>query len=459
MADEDPERQIPPRLLLPSPYPREDCKTLLTIQGGPSAVRTGSKAFGAWWVLHWVHLQTARIAFVKKPSRGVPVFKTGFGHEELEAVAEVFQSGWLGPGPKVAEFEEAFARELGAPHAVAVNSGTAALHLVCLAMGLGPGDEVLVPAITFVATAHAPAFCGASIVFVDVDPKTCNLDPEDLRRKISPRSRAVIPVHYGGHPADMRNIWAEARKHGLRVIEDAAHACGSRYRDRPVGGLPDSFATCFSFNAVKNLSTGDGGMITTHRKDLAEKLRRLRWMGIDKDTFERSAGRLDPQQDPDTAAYEWFYEVTELGHRYIMNDITAALGLAQLRKLPGMQARRQELAGRYGEALGELQWLEVPREAPFMRSSWHLYVVKTPHREELRAHLRERGIASSVHYFPVHLHPYYHSPAATILPVAEQLWKELLTIPFHHNLENSEVERVLGAVRSFDCLTQKRNAV
>ena len=202
----------------------------------------------------------ARITSVKKPCQGVPVFRTRFGSEELEAVQEVFQSGWLGPGPRVAEFEEAFAREVDAPHAIAVNSGTAALHLVCLALGLGPGDEVLVPAITFVATAHAPAFCGASIVFVDVDPQTCNLDPEDLRRKIGPRSRGVIPVHYAGHPAVMQDIWAEAERHGLWVIEDAAHACGSRYRDRAVGGMPESAAACFSFNAVKNLSTGDGGI-------------------------------------------------------------------------------------------------------------------------------------------------------------------------------------------------------
>ena len=393
---------------------------------------------------------------MKKPCQGVPVFRTRFGSEELEAVQEVFQSGWLGPGPRVAEFEEAFAREVDAPHAIAVNSGTAALHLVCLALGLGPGDEVLVPAITFVATAHAPVFCGASIVFVDVDTQTCNLDPEDLRRKIGPRSRGVIPVHYAGHPAVMQDIWAEAERHGLWVIEDAAHACGARYRDRAVGGMPESAAACFSFNAVKNLSTGDGGMITTHRRDLAEKLRRLRWMGIDRGTFERAAADSPRRGGSDPAAYEWYYEVTELGQRYVMNDITAALGLAQLRKLVLMQARRQELAGRYSEALGELEWLEIPREPSSTRSSWHLYVVKTGFREELRSHLRDSGIASSVHYLPLHLHPFYRKQQAVSLPVSERLWKELLTIPFHHNLEDSEVERVLEGVRSFDCPPGKR---
>ena len=202
----------------------------------------------------------------------IQVFKPSLGERELNALRDVFASGWIGLGPKTAEFERKFAAFVGAKHAVAVNSATAALHLSCLVLGLGPGDEVLVPTITFVSTAHAPAYCGATPVFVDVDPQTLNIDLEDLERKITPRSRAVIPVHFGGHACPMDEIHNVVRRHCLAVIEDASHAAGSWYRSRRIGSLPETDLTCFSFQAVKNLPVGDGGMITTNRDDLVPAL-------------------------------------------------------------------------------------------------------------------------------------------------------------------------------------------
>ena len=204
----------------------------------------------------------------------IQVFKPSLGDEELEALRDIFASGWIGLGPKTAEFEKRFAEYVGAKHAVAVNSATAALHLACLALGVGPGDEVLVPAITFISTAHAPSYCGATVVFVDVDPQTLIMDVADLKRKITPRTKAIIPVHFGGHAAPMEQIWEIAETHKLLVIEDAAHACGTEYKGKKVGGLDRSHATCFSFHAVKNLATGDGGMITFSRDDLVRKLSR-----------------------------------------------------------------------------------------------------------------------------------------------------------------------------------------
>ena len=308
----------------------------------------------------------------------IPVLRPGYGQEELDAVKEVFQSGWLGPSPKTAEFEKAFGRFVGVPHSIAVSSGTVALHLTCRALGLGSGDEVLVPSLTFASTAHAPSYCGSTVVFVDSDEEICNLDPDDLRKKITNRSKAIIPVHYGGHPADLDEIWAIAEENGLWVIEDAAHACGAEYRGSRVSGLKGTHATCFSFNALKNLSTGDGGMVATPSASLAEKIRQLRWMGIDKSTFERSSGlRADSSSENRPVGYQWFYNLEHLGYRYSMNDISAAIGLVQLGKLEGMQAIRRRMARRYAEAFSDLEWLRIPVEKEDTRSGWHLYPVKT----------------------------------------------------------------------------------
>ncbi len=381
----------------------------------------------------------------------IPVFRPGFDDDVIESLRTVFKSGWLGSGPKSIEFEKAFAAYTRSEYAVALNSGTAALHLSCLALGLGPGDEVLVPAFTFASTAHAPTYCGADVVFVDIEPETFTMDPTDLEAKITPRSRAVIPVHYGGQPCKMDEIWSIAEAHNLYVIEDAAHACGGSYHGARVGGLEKSKLTCFSFNALKNLSTGDGGMVTTNSPEIAAAIRKLRWMGIDKDTFARESKAEGKGKSSDNVGkYQWFYEINDLGFKYLMNDITATIGLTQLGKLDSGISRRRKMAAVYQQKLDSLTWLKVPKERTGTKSAWHLFPIRTRHRDELRLHLQTLGISSSVHYYPLHMQPFYRNKVGEInLEVTEKAAREVLTIPFHPNLEDSEVERVISAVLDF----------
>jgi perosamine synthetase len=367
----------------------------------------------------------------------IPIFKPSYGKEELAGVKEVFESGWIGMGPKTEEFEQAFAEYVGAKHAIAVNSGTAALHLALAASGIGPGDEVIVPTMTFVSTAHAVVYVGAKPVFCDIDADTLNISPIRCLKEMTARTAAVIPVHYGGHPCRMAAI---SLSHKRIVIEDAAHACGAEYDNLKIGsGLLRTSATCFSFHAVKNLAMGDGGMISTQDGELAAKLRRLRWCGIDKDTWRRTE---------DGKGYGWGYQVAELGYKCHMNDIAAAIGLVQLRKLDAANEKRRRLHIRYGEALNQLSWLEIPVVKSYARPSYHNYVIKTDHRDALHLFLRERGISTGVHYIPLHLQPYYYDPAVR-LPVAERVWKRLLTLPLYPDLSIAEQDLVIEAIHDF----------
>ncbi|HET6201326.1 MAG TPA: GNAT family N-acetyltransferase [Planctomycetota bacterium] len=377
----------------------------------------------------------------------IPVFRPSLGDEEIAAVAEVLRSGWIGLGPKTAAFERAFAESVGARHAVGTASGTAALHLALLGLGVGPGDEVIVPSLTFVSTAHAVRYCGGVPVFADVEEETLCLDPRDVRRKISPRTKAILPVHYGGHPADLDALQALARRHRLLLLEDAAHAAGAEYGGRRVGSPGPSAAVCFSFHAVKNLTTGEGGMVTTDDEGLARRLRELRWMGISRDTWERTKG---------DAVHAWRYEVRSLGWKAHLSDIQAAIGLVQLRKLDAGNARRREIALRYAAALRDLPGVRIPVERPGLRSSWHLYPIRAQRRDDLLAFLKKRGIAPGVHYFPLHLHPYYLETGEKArfagpgtCPVAERAWKELLSLPLYPGLAEAEIEAVVRAVRDF----------
>ncbi len=381
----------------------------------------------------------------------IQVFKPSLGERELAALREVFASGWIGLGPKTAEFERKFAELVGTKHAIAVNSATAALHLSCLVLGLGPGDEVLVPTITFVSTAHAPAYCGATPVFVDVDPVTLNIDLEDLERKITPRTRAVIPVHFGGHACPMDEIHNIARRHYLAVIEDASHAAGSWYRSRRIGSLPETDLTCFSFQAVKNLPVGDGGMITTDRDDLVPVLNQLRWVGIDKSTWDRTEEFLDERQTGTRqyAGYGWYYEVDRLGYKYHMNDISAVIGLVQLEGLDEANAHRRVIAEDYSRAFRDVEWIRCPVEPEYTRSSWHNYVIQTPYRDALNLHLKERMIATGVHYLPIHLQPYYRRQRRVSLPVAERVWTQLLTLPVYPDLTDEDLAYIIKSVREF----------
>ncbi|MCL4465761.1 MAG: DegT/DnrJ/EryC1/StrS family aminotransferase [Chloroflexi bacterium] len=367
----------------------------------------------------------------------IQLFKPSITEEEIQAVAEVLRSGWLGLGPKTAEFERGFAAAFSAPHAVALNSGTAALHLALKVLGIGPGDEVLVPALTFASTAEVVLYVGATPVFVDVEPVTLNISVVDLERKVTERTRAAIVVHYGGHPCELDEIGELARRRGFAVVEDAAHACGATYRDRPIGSI--SSLTCFSFHAVKNLTTGEGGMVTTANEEFDKRLRRLRWMGISKDTW----GRTEKNE-----VYAWRYTVEEVGYKCHMSDIAAALGLVQLRRLGDLNAKRRSLVERYKEHFSDLGWLELPTERDHVRSSWHIFRVALEPRDALIGFLKSKGIAPGVHYYPLHYYPCFRQ-AQVPLPVTESAWKRSISLPLYPDLCENDQDTVIEAVRQF----------
>ena len=365
----------------------------------------------------------------------IQVFKPSMGEEEIAAVAEVLKSGWIGLGPKTAEFEKRFAQYIGVQYAVGVNSATAALDLALKLLHINHGDEVIVPTMTFVSTAHVVAYNLAMPIFADVDPKTLGIDLDDVEKKITPRTKAIIPVHYGGRPVDMEKLKDIAGD--IPIIEDAAHACGGLYKSKKCGSLGD--IGCFSFHAVKNLAMGDGGALTLNNKEMAERAKRLRWLGIDKGTWDRS--EIDK-------SYWWEYFVDEIGLKCHMNDIMAAIGLVQLEKLEEMNARRREIASMYTESFKDLDWIEMPPadESDYI-SSWHIYCIKVKQRDELSVYLQENEIATGVHYKPIHLYKCYGNKP--VLPVAERLFQQLLSLPMYPGMTNNDVEKVTDTVRAF----------
>jgi perosamine synthetase len=366
----------------------------------------------------------------------IPVFRPSSGPEEEAAVAEVLRSGWWGLGPKTAEFEARFAEAVGAAYCVGTNSASMALLLSLTALDLA-GREVITPALTFVSTNHAILQAGGTPVFADVDPDTLTIDPVEVERLITPRTAAVMVVDYGGHPADLGTIGGLARAHGLKVVEDAAHACGALYGGQHVGSISD--LTCFSFHAVKNLAMGEGGGITVADAGTAERLRRMRWLGLSRSTWERAG----------ETSYRWDYDLAEIGFKGHLSDIPAAIGLVQLRRLPAANERRRTIAMRYSAAFAGLDWLTRPIELDHVRSAWHLYAVRVADRGRFIDHLSSRGVATSVHYKPTHLYPQY-APYARPLPVTESVWHRLVTLPLFPGLSDDEVGQVIDAVCSFD---------
>lgn len=365
----------------------------------------------------------------------IPVFKPSYGEEELEALRQVLASGWAGLGPKTREFEQKFARFLGTGRAVGLNSGTAALHLAFKLMNV-EGGEVITTPLTFVSTNHAILYNRAVPVFADIEESTLNVDINEVEKLITPRTRAVVAVHFGGHPCRMNPLMELSRKHGFKVVEDCAHACGSEYRGQKAGTIGD--AGCFSFHAVKNLACGEGGALTLKNEELDSRARKLRWLGISKDTFSRAGSR----------SYSWQYDVDELGYKAHMNDIPAVIGLVQLAKLEALNDKRRRIAHFYNQAFADLDWLETPPAGEGIKNATHNYVIKIPSRDRFIDYLGSKGISVGMHYYPNHLFSAYKEYRQA-LPVAEAVWKRLATLPLYPDLTTDEQNLIVETVRSF----------
>lgn len=378
----------------------------------------------------------------------LPFALPDIGDEELAAIAEALRSGWVTTGPRTREFEQAFAAYVGAPEAVAVNSATAGLHLALEALGIGPGDEVIAPALTFTATIEVARYLGADAVLVDVDPATLNLDPMKVEAAITPRTKAIMPVHYGGLACDMDALIAIARRHNLAIVEDAAHALPTTVNGKLVGAL-DTDICVFSFYANKTMTTGEGGMAVTRSPELARRMRTMRLHGIDRDAFDRFRSEKP----------SWYYEVVAPGFKYNLTDIAAAMGLVQLKRLDGFQAYRDDLARRYHERLAGLP-LILPAAAPTGdKHAWHLYVVRLNDdavargvtRDAVIQALAAEGIGTSVHYVPLHRHPYWrdrYQLTPEQFPVTETAFQRMISIPLYTRMSLADQDRVIAALEA-----------
>ena len=364
--------------------------------------------------------------------------------EEIAAVVATMRTGWLTTGHQAASFERAFAEALGVKHAIAVNSATAALHLALDAVGLKAGDEVLVPTMTFAATAEVVTYFGARPVLVDCEADTLNISAEHARQVVTPRSRAIIPVHFAGHPCDMAPLTGLAEEHGLHVIEDAAHALPASYRGRMVGRLGDM--ACFSFYATKTITTGEGGMLTTDDAATAERVRIMSLHGISKDAWKRYS-----------AEGSWYYEIIRPGFKYNLTDLAASIGIEQLKKHRRFWQARKRIAERYNEAFADLPEVLRPACREDVDHAWHLYVIRldidrlTITRGEFIEALRQRRIGTSVHFIPLHLHPYYRETygyGAADLPNASGAFERIVSLPIFPDMTDDDIEDVIDAVRS-----------
>lgn len=378
--------------------------------------------------------------------RRLPYGHQFVGAADIEAVGEALRHDWITQGPRVADFERAIAEYCGAPHAVAFSSGTAALHGACAAAGLGPGDEAITSPLTFAATANAVVYCGARPVFADIDASTLNIDPAEIARRLSPRTRAVLPVDFAGLPVDLDAIGRLARERGLVVIEDAAHALGAEVQVKGawerVGSAGAADMVVFSFHPVKHITTGEGGMVLTRSADLADRMRSFRHHGIRRDAA------LAERHGP------WYYEIDQLGFNYRLTDFQCALGLSQLRQLTGFVARRTAIAERYrrelaGHGLGVQEW-----DARRFKHAWHLFTIQLPlsqlrsTRRQIFDALTARGVGVQVHYIPVYHHPFYQRLGHRTgeCPVTERYYASALTLPLYPGMTDDDVSRVIDTV-------------
>ena len=390
-------------------------------------------------------VKRARASVVQGPVREqfLPFNQPDIGEEEIDEVVKTLRSGWITTGPRTKEFERRFAAYVNSRHAIAVNSCTGGLHVALAAAGIGPGDEVVVPTMTFCATANVVVHLGATPIIVDVEPDTLNIDPQCLDAAITRRTKAVIPVHLYGHPCEMDRINDITEAHDVLVIEDAAHAVAAEWRGRRIGSL--SLATAFSFYATKNLTTAEGGMITTDDDDYAERMRIWSLHGISRDAWKRYS-----------AEGSWYYEVSVPGFKYNLTDLQAALGLHQLSRLEDMTCRRAKLAAQYRAGLSGLPEVELPIVRPGIRHAWHLYPIRlrpellTIDRARFIEQLKSEGIGTSVHFIPLHRHPYYRDRfhfQPSEFPVADAAYERLISLPLYPRMTDSDANDAIEAVR------------
>lgn len=368
----------------------------------------------------------------------IPYGRQTIEEDDIQAVVDVLRSDYLTTGPKIAEFEKMVADYVGAKYAVAISNGTSALHAACFAAGIQPGDEVITTPLTFAASSNCVLYCGGTPVFADVDLKTYNIDPEDIRRKITDKTKAIIAVHLAGQPCDMDEIHKIAKEHDLLVIEDGAHALGSVYKGKKVGTLSDM--TTFSFHPVKPITTGEGGMIVTDNEEFYQKMMLFRSHGItcDENLMTRNDG-------------SWFYQQLDLGYNYRITDIQCALGCSQMRKLDRFLARRKEIVTRYNEAFADCENIIIPYQLPETESGWHLYIVQVKNcdRRKVFEALREHGIAVNVHYIPVYLHPYYqeHGYKDVHCRNAEEVYSHIISLPLYPTLTEEQQQYVIETLK------------
>ena len=365
----------------------------------------------------------------------IPFHKTHTTDEEIEAVAQAIKSGWLTMGPKCVEFEEKFSDYIGSEFSVGLNSATAALHLALKAIGLQRGDEVILPTNTFVATAEVVTYFDAVPVLCDIEEDTHNIDVSKVEALITPKTKAIIPVHFAGQPCDMDELYALAKTYNLKIIEDAAHAIPSSYKGVKIGALEQTDITCFSFYATKTLSTGEGGMATTNRESYAKSIKVNRLHGINRDAWDRY-----------TTKGAWFYDIVDNGNKYNTTDINASLGIVQLKKQDELREKRQKIAQRYSEVFRDSSKIVIPFIKEDRETSWHLYVVKVKKRDEVIERLKALGIGCSVHFIPVHKHSYYREKYGykdENYPVANRVFEESLSLPIYPDMSSEEIEYVI----------------
>ena len=369
----------------------------------------------------------------------IPYGRQTIEEDDINAVIEVLKSDYLTTGPKIAEFEKSVADYVGAKYAVAISNGTSALHAACFAAGIGPGDEVITTPITFAASSNCVLYCGGTPVFADIDPKTYNIDPDDIRKKITDKTKAIIAVHLAGQPCDMDEIHKIAKENNLIVIEDGAHALGSVYKGKKVGSLSDM--TTFSFHPVKPITTGEGGMIVTDNEEFYKKMVLFRSHGItrDKTMMTRNDG-------------PWFYQQFDLGFNYRITDIQCALGCSQMKKLDRFLAKRKEIVLRYNEAFADCENIVTPYQLPETESGWHLYIVQVKNcdRKQIFEALRDKGIGVNVHYIPVYMHPYYqeHGYKDVHCKNAEEVYSHIISLPLYPGLTEEQQNYVIDTLKS-----------